>query len=125
MHRLDRTSASGKIKTEGCVSLLRAAGARCLNVKEVSSFCSPALEYLMITCRPYYLPIVYLYFSWQSIYHHSLVLTLFFVLHVFCSVRAESKMMIWVAALQNMLFVLFLVRYIVEIIIILCIVIFM
>lgn len=32
------------------------------NVKEVSSFCSPELEYLMIICNPYYLPRVYLYF---------------------------------------------------------------
>ena len=31
------------------------------NVKEVSSFCLPELEYLMIICRLYYLPRVFIY----------------------------------------------------------------
>jgi hypothetical protein len=26
------------------------------NIKEVSRYCSPEVEYLMISCRPYYLP---------------------------------------------------------------------
>ena len=59
-YRQDRTAASGKTRGGGrCIYL---NGSWCTISKEVSRFCSPEEEYLMISCRPHYLPREFLYF---------------------------------------------------------------
>jgi hypothetical protein len=50
----DRTAASGKTRGGSLCILLN--NSWCTISKDVSRFCSPEVEYLMITCRPHYLP---------------------------------------------------------------------
>ncbi len=54
LHRADRTTESGK-KTGGglCVFV---NDSRCINSTMIDKFCSLDLEYLMLRCRPFYLP---------------------------------------------------------------------
>lgn len=54
LHRADRTSESGK-KTGGghCVYV---NDSWCTNSTTINKFCTPDLEYLMLRCRPIYLP---------------------------------------------------------------------
>lgn len=54
MYRQDRTGASGK--TRGAGLCIFGNNNRCTISKEVSRFCSPEVEFLMISCRPHYLP---------------------------------------------------------------------
>jgi hypothetical protein len=50
----DRTRASGKTRGDGLCIFVN--NSWCTKSKEVSRFCSPEVEYLMISCRPHYLP---------------------------------------------------------------------
>lgn len=50
----DRTAASGK--TRGGDLCIYVNNSWCTISKEVSKFSSPEVEYLMISCRPHYLP---------------------------------------------------------------------
>ena len=54
MYRQDRTAASGK--TRECGLCIFVNNSRCTISKEISSYCSPEVEFLMISCRPHYLP---------------------------------------------------------------------
>ena len=54
MYRQDRTAASGKTRGSGLCIFVN--NSWCTISKEVSSYCSPEVEYLMISCRPHYLP---------------------------------------------------------------------
>ena len=56
VHRQDRTAVSRKTR---CGVLCLFVNNSCCTKsysKEVSRFCSPEVEYLMISCRPHYLP---------------------------------------------------------------------
>jgi hypothetical protein len=55
MHRQDREATSGKMRAGMSVYLSITAGVRCLILKEPSRYCSPEVEYLMISCRLHYL----------------------------------------------------------------------
>jgi hypothetical protein len=53
LHRQNRTVASGKTRGGGpCIFVNNS----CTTSKEVSSYWSSAVDYLMINCRPHYLP---------------------------------------------------------------------
>jgi hypothetical protein len=52
-YRQDRTAASGKTRGGGWCTFVN--NSWCTISKEVSMFCSPEVEYLMISCRPHYL----------------------------------------------------------------------
>ena len=54
IHRQDRTNDSGKSKGGGVCFMIN--NKWCSDVGVISKGCSPHLEYLMIACRPYYLP---------------------------------------------------------------------
>ena len=53
--RQDRTAASGKTRA-GCLSIVKNCWCAMSNIKEVLMYCSPEVEYLMISCRPHYIP---------------------------------------------------------------------
>ena len=56
MHRQIRDATSGKTRG-GSVSLfVNNSWCAVSNIKEVSRYCSPEVEYLMISCWPHYLP---------------------------------------------------------------------
>ena len=61
LYQQDRTTASGKTRGAGLSIFVN----KCTISKEVSNYCSPEEEYLIISCRPHYLPIesFHLYFS--------------------------------------------------------------
>ena len=50
----DRTAASGKTRGGGLCIFVN--NTWCTKSKEVLRFCSPEVEYLMISCRPHYQP---------------------------------------------------------------------
>jgi hypothetical protein len=54
LYRQDRTAAYGKTRGGGLCIFVN--NSWCTISKEVSSYCSPEVEYLMISCRPHYLP---------------------------------------------------------------------
>ncbi|KAK7925826.1 hypothetical protein WMY93_008136 [Mugilogobius chulae] len=55
LHRVDRSvKLSNKTKGGGICLMINQRW--CNNVKELSRFCSPYLEYMCAKCRPYYLP---------------------------------------------------------------------
>ncbi|XP_045573048.1 transcription initiation factor TFIID subunit 9 isoform X2 [Salmo salar] len=54
MYRQDRTAGSGKTSGDGLCIFVN--NSWCTISKEVSSYCSPEVEYIMISCRPHYLP---------------------------------------------------------------------
>ena len=54
LYRQDRTLPAGK--TRGCGLCICVNNSCCTISKEVLRFCSPEVEYLMISCRPHYLP---------------------------------------------------------------------
>ena len=54
LYRQDRTAASGKIRCGGLYIFVN--NSWCTISKEVSRFCLPEVEYIMIICRPHYLP---------------------------------------------------------------------
>jgi hypothetical protein len=54
MYRQDRTAASGKTRAGGLCIFVN--NSWCTISKDVSSHCSPEVEFLMISCRPHYLP---------------------------------------------------------------------
>ena len=54
LHRQDRTAASGK--TQGGGQYIYVNNSWYTISKEVSKFCWPEIEYLMITCRPHNVP---------------------------------------------------------------------
>ena len=53
-YRQDRTAASGKKQGGGLCIFVN--NTWCTISKEVTGFCLPEEEYLMISCRPHYLP---------------------------------------------------------------------
>ena len=56
VHWQDRTAASGKTKVGGlCLFVNNSWCIKC-NINEVSRFFSPGVEYLIISCRPHYIP---------------------------------------------------------------------
>ena len=54
LYRQDRTAASGKTQGGGLCIYVNIRW--CMISNEVSKFCSSEVEYLMIGCRPHYLP---------------------------------------------------------------------
>ncbi len=66
LHRADRRTESGK-KTGGglCVFV---NDSWCINSTMIDKFCSPDLEYLMLRCRPFYLPREYTVVIVMAIY---------------------------------------------------------
>jgi hypothetical protein len=54
--RQDRTATSGKTRGGGVCLFANNCWCAMSNIKEVSRYCSPEVEYLMISCRPHYLP---------------------------------------------------------------------
>jgi hypothetical protein len=56
VHRQDRTATSGKTRGGGVCLFVNNSCCVMSNIKEVSRYCSPEVEYLMISCRPHYLP---------------------------------------------------------------------
>jgi hypothetical protein len=54
MYQQDRTAASGKTRGFGLCIFVN--NSRCMISKEVSSYCLPEVEYLIISCSPHYLP---------------------------------------------------------------------
>ena len=61
VHRQDRTAASGKTRGGGLCIFVNNSWCAKSNIKEVSRFCSPEVEYLMISCRPHYSPGEFIY----------------------------------------------------------------
>jgi hypothetical protein len=57
-YRQDRTAASGKTRGGGLCIFVN--NSWCTISKDVSRFCSSKVEYLMISCRPHYLPRVFI-----------------------------------------------------------------
>jgi hypothetical protein len=56
VHLQDRTIATGKTRGGGLCLFVNNSWCAKSNIKEVSRFFSPKIEYLMISCRPQYLP---------------------------------------------------------------------
>jgi hypothetical protein len=59
VHRQDRTAVSGKTRGGGLCLFVN--NSWCTKSKEVLRFCSPEVEYIMISCRPHYLPREFIY----------------------------------------------------------------
>jgi hypothetical protein len=67
LHRQDRTATSGK--TSGGVCLfVNNSWCAMSNNKEVLRHCSPEVEYLMIICRPHYLPREFSYILFVAVF---------------------------------------------------------
>ena len=75
MHRQNREAMSGKTRGGVCL-FVNNSWCAMSNIKEVSRYCSPVVEYLMITCRPHYLPSESTFYIQPSIYHHKPMLAL-------------------------------------------------
>ena len=56
MHRQDRTATSCKTRGGSLCLFVNNSWCTKTNMKKISRFCSPEVEYLMISCRPHYLP---------------------------------------------------------------------
>ena len=56
VHQQYRTAASSKNRGGGLCLFVNNSWFAKSNIKEVSRFCSPEVDYLMISCRPRYLP---------------------------------------------------------------------
>ena len=56
MHRQNRETTSGKMRGGGVCLFVNNIWCVMSNVKEVSRYCSPEVEDLMISLRPHYLP---------------------------------------------------------------------
>jgi hypothetical protein len=67
-HRLDRNVVSGKTRGGGLFLFVNNSWCTKSNNKEVSRFCSPEVEYLMISCRPLYLPRVFSNIFYVAVY---------------------------------------------------------
>jgi hypothetical protein len=61
-HLQDRTDMSGKTRGGGMCIFVNNSWCAMFNIK-VLRYCSPEVEYPMISCRPHYLPSFHLYFS--------------------------------------------------------------
>ena len=61
VHRQDRTAASRMTRGGGLCLFVNNSWCTKSNIKEVSRFCSPVVEYLMITCRPHDLQREFIY----------------------------------------------------------------
>jgi hypothetical protein len=66
LYRQDRTAASGKTRGGGLCLFVN--NSWCTISKEVSRFCSPEVEYLMISCGPQYLPRELSYVFFAAVY---------------------------------------------------------
>ena len=55
-HRQDRAAMSHKTRGRGVCLFVNNCWCAMPNIKEVSRYCSPEVEYLMISCSPHYLP---------------------------------------------------------------------
>ena len=56
IHRADRTVESGKWIGGGVCLIVNSNWCANSSVVEVSTYCSPVLEYPMVKCLPFYLP---------------------------------------------------------------------
>ncbi|CDQ92989.1 unnamed protein product [Oncorhynchus mykiss] len=56
IHSIGRTEQQPLVKTRGGGLCIYVNNSWCTTSKEVSRFCSPEVEYLMISCRPHCLP---------------------------------------------------------------------
>jgi hypothetical protein len=56
MHRQDRETMSGKKRCRGVCLFVNNSWFAIFNIKEVWRYCSPEVEYLMISSRTHYLP---------------------------------------------------------------------
>jgi hypothetical protein len=56
LYRQDRSAVSGNTRGCGLCIFVIYNNSWCTISKEVLRFCSPEVEYLMISCRPHYLP---------------------------------------------------------------------
>jgi hypothetical protein len=68
LHLLDRTDASGKTRGGGLCIFVNNSWCTKSNSKEVSRFCSPEVDYLMISCRTHYLPRSFSYIFFVVVY---------------------------------------------------------
>ena len=68
VHRQDRTAASSKTRGGGLCLFVNNSWCTKSDINEVSRFCSPEVEYLMISCRPHYLPRVFSSIFFVSVY---------------------------------------------------------
>ena len=71
MHWQTRDANSGKTRGGGVCLFVNNSWCAMSNIKDVSRYCSPEVEYLMISCRPHYLPK-----ESSSIYHHRPIMAL-------------------------------------------------
>ena len=65
MHRQNREATSDKTRGMGVCLFVNNSWCTMFNIKEVSRYCLPEVEYLMISCKPHYLPRVII-LSWLS-----------------------------------------------------------
>jgi hypothetical protein len=56
IQRQNRDAKSGKTRGGGVFNFANNSWCAMSNIKEVLRYCSPKVEYLMISCRPHYLP---------------------------------------------------------------------
>jgi hypothetical protein len=56
MHRQNRDATSGKKRGGGVCLFVKKSWCAMSRIKEFSRYCSPEVEYLMISCQPHYLP---------------------------------------------------------------------
>ena len=62
MYRQERTAASGKTRGGGLCIFVN--NSWCTISKEVSSYCLPEVEFLMVNCGPHYLLREFHLYSW-------------------------------------------------------------
>ena len=68
VHQQDRAATSGKTRGGGVCLFVNNCWCAMSNIKEVSRYCSPEAEYLMISCRPHYLPREFLSILFVAVY---------------------------------------------------------
>ena len=56
MHRQNRDATSSNTRGGDVCLFVNNSWCAMSNIKEVSRYCSPEVEYFMISCRPHYLP---------------------------------------------------------------------
>ena len=68
MHRQNREAMSSKTRGGGVCLFFNNSWCKMSNVKEVSRYCSPEVEYLMISSRPHYLPREFSFILFVAVY---------------------------------------------------------
>jgi hypothetical protein len=68
VHQQDRTATSGKTRGGGVCLFVNNRWCVMSNIKEVSRYCLPEVEYIMISCRPHDLPREFLSILFVAVY---------------------------------------------------------